>query len=73
MAVAQALHVMASHLIQRQEPSREAGAAWCARLPPQAPARRLITRLAPLGSHVPLQRPSTDAVPEQGLFSRQAP
>jgi transposase len=63
MAVAHSMLVMASHMIQRQEPYREAGADFCDRLPPEDAARRLVKRLEHLGYHVTLQSPSTDAMP----------
>jgi transposase len=55
--------VMAYHMIQRQEPYREAGADFFDRLQPEATARRLIKRLEQLGYHVTLQSPSTDVIP----------
>jgi hypothetical protein len=54
---------MAYDMLQRQEPYREAGADFFARLPPEDTARRLVKRLESLGYHVTLQRPSTDAIP----------
>jgi hypothetical protein len=54
---------MASHRIQRQEPSRDAGADVFDRRQPADTARRLVKRLEHLGYHVTLQRPSTDAMP----------
>jgi transposase len=62
MAVAQARLVMAYHLIQRQEPYRDAGADFFDRLQPEDTARRLVKRLEHLGDHVTLQSPSTDAI-----------
>jgi transposase len=63
MAVAHSMLVMAYHMIQRQEPYREAGADFFDRLQPEATARRLIKRLEQLGYHVTLQSPSTDVIP----------
>ena len=63
MAVAHARLVMASHMIQRQEPERDAGADVVDRRPPADTARRLVKRLEHLGYHVTLQSPSTDAMP----------
>jgi hypothetical protein len=63
LAVAYALLVMASYMIQRQEPYREAGADFFAQLPPEDTARRLVKRLQHLGYHVTLQSPSTDFTP----------
>jgi transposase len=50
-------------MIQRQEPSREAGADFFDRLQPEDTARRLIKRLERLGYQVTLQHPSPEAVP----------
>jgi hypothetical protein len=63
MAVAHPMLVMAYHMIQRQEPCREAGADFFGRRQPEDTARHLVKRLAPLGYHVTLQSPSTDAMP----------
>jgi transposase len=63
MAVAHSMLVMAYHMIQRQEPYREAGADFFDRLQPEDTARRLVKRLEHLGYHVTLQSPSTDAMP----------
>jgi transposase len=63
MAVAHSMLVMAYHMIQRQEPYREAGADFFDRLQPEDTARRLVKRLEHLGYHVTLQSPSTDARP----------
>jgi transposase len=63
MAVAHAMLVMAYHMIQRQEPDRDAGADFFDRLQPEDTARRLVKRLEHLGDHVTLQSPSTDAMP----------
>jgi transposase len=56
LAVAHSILVMAYDMIQRQEPYREAGAAFFDRLQPEDTARRLVKRLEILGSHVTLQR-----------------
>jgi hypothetical protein len=50
-------------MIPRQEPYREAGADCFDRLQPEDTARRLVKRLEHLGYHVPLQSPSTEAMP----------
>jgi transposase len=72
MAVAPSLLVIADAMSQRQAPDRDAGADWCDRLQPEDTARQLVKRLAPRGDHVPLKRPSTNAMPErQQLFSSQ--
>jgi transposase len=63
LAVAHSMLVMAYHMIQRQEPYREAGADFFDRLPPEDTARRLVKRLERLGYHVTLQSLSTDAMP----------
>jgi transposase len=63
LAVAHAILVMAYDMIQRQEPSREAGAAFFDRRQPEDTARRLVKRLESLGDHVTLQRPSTTGMP----------
>ena len=63
MAVAHSMLVMAYHMIQRQEPYRDAGADFFDRLQPEDTARRLVKRLEHLGYHVTLQSPSTDAMP----------
>jgi transposase len=55
--------VIAYDMIQRQEPYREAGAAFFDRLQPEDTARRLVKRLEHLGYQVTLQSPSTDAIP----------
>jgi transposase len=60
MAVAHSMLVMASSMIQRQEPYREAGGDFFDRLQPEDTARRLVKRLEHLGYHVTLQNPSTD-------------
>jgi transposase len=65
MAVAHSMLVMAYHMIQRQEPYREAGADVFDRLQPDDTARRLVKRLEHLGDHVTLQSPSTDAMPSR--------
>jgi transposase len=62
MAVAHSMLVMAYHMIQRQEPYRDAGADFFDRLQPEDTARRLVKRLEHLGDHVTLQSPSTDAI-----------
>jgi transposase len=61
LAVAHSILVMASYMIQRQEPYRDAGADFFDRLQPEDTARRLVKRLDSLGYHVTLQSPSTDA------------
>jgi transposase len=72
MAVAPSRLVMASDMIQRQEPYREAGGDFCDRLQPEDPARRLVKRREHLGSHVTLQNLPTEGMPSrQRLFSRQ--
>lgn len=63
MAVVHSMLVMAYHMIQRQEPCRDAGADFFDRLQPEDTARRLVKRLEHLGYHVTLQSPSTDAMP----------
>ena len=63
MAVAHSMLVMAYHMIQRQEPYRDAGADFFDRLQPEDTARRLVKRLEHLGYHVTLQSPSTDTMP----------
>jgi transposase len=63
MAVAHSMLVMAYHIIQRQEPYREAGADFCDRLQPEDTARRLVKRLESLGYQVTLQNASTEAMP----------
>jgi transposase len=63
MAVAHALLIMASSMIQRQEPYREAGGDFFAQLQPADTARRLVKRLEHLGYGVTLQSPSIDALP----------
>ena len=63
MAVAHSMLVMAYHMIQRQEPYRDAGADFFDRLQPEDTARRLVKRLEHLGYHVTLQSPSTEARP----------
>jgi transposase len=63
MAVAHSMLVMAYHMIQRQEPYRDAGADFFDRLQPEDTAQRLVKRLEHLGYHVTLQSPSTDAMP----------
>jgi len=73
LAVAHSILVMAYDMIQRREPYREAGADFFDRLQPEDTARRLVKRLESLGYHVTLQSPLTDALPSQGLFSRQTP
>jgi transposase len=59
LAVAHSMLVMASDMIQRREPDRDAGADCFARLQPEDTARRLVKRLESLGYHVSLQSPST--------------
>jgi hypothetical protein len=71
LAAAHARLVMAYDRIQRREPYRDAGADFFDRLQPEDTARRLVKRLASPGSHVTIQSPSTKALPEPGLFSRQ--
>jgi transposase len=61
LAVAHAILVMASDMLQRREPDREAGADFFAQLQPEDTARRLVKRLESLGSQVTLRSPSTDA------------
>jgi transposase len=63
LAVAHALLVMASAMIQRKEPYRDAGADFFDRLQPEDTARRLVKRLESLGYHVTLQSASTNAMP----------
>jgi len=63
LAVAHSMLVMAYDMIQRREPYRDAGADFCDRLQPEDTARRLVKRLESRGSHVTLQRSSTDARP----------
>lgn len=70
-AVAHSILVIAYDMIQCREPDREAGADLFDRLQPEDTARRLVKRLESLGYHVTLQSPSTDTMPERGLFSRQ--
>jgi hypothetical protein len=62
---------MASDMILRREPYRDAGADFFDRLQPEDTARRLVKRLESLGDHVTLQSASTDVLPSRGLFSRQ--
>lgn len=71
LAVAHSRLVMASYMIQRREPYRDAGADFFDRLQPEDTARRLVKHLESLGYHVTLQSPSTDTLPSQRLFSRQ--
>jgi hypothetical protein len=63
MAVAHSMLVMASSMIQRQEPYREAGGDFFDRLQPEDTARRLVKRLEHLGYHVPLQNLPTEVMP----------
>jgi transposase len=62
MAVAHSMLVMAYHMIQRQEPYREAGADFFDRLQPEDTARRLVKRLEHLGYQVTLQSSSTEVM-----------
>ena len=74
LAVAHSMLVMASHMLQRQEPSREAGADDFDQRRPEDTVKRLVTRLERLGYRVTLQQPSMSTTTErQQLFSRQAP
>jgi transposase len=63
LALAHSRRMMASSMIQRQEPYREVGADFFDRLQPADTARRLIKRLESLGYQVTLQNPSTEAMP----------
>jgi transposase len=63
MAGAHAMRIMAYYMIQRQEPSREAGGDFFDQLQPEDTARRLVKRLEHLGDCVTLQSPSTDSRP----------
>jgi transposase len=63
MAVAHSMLVMAYHMIQRQEPYRDAGADFFDRLQPEDTARRLVKRLEHLGYHVTLQNLPTEVMP----------
>jgi transposase len=63
LAVAHSMRVMASDMIPRREPYRDAGADFFDRLQPEATARRRVKRLESLGYHVTLQSPSTEALP----------
>jgi len=55
LAVAHSRLVMASYMIQRRDPYRDAGADFFDRLQPEDTARRLVKRLEILGDHVTLQ------------------
>ena len=55
MAVAHAFLVMAYHVMQRQEPSRELGAPSFKQPRPAATATRSVKRLGTLGYQVSLQ------------------
>jgi hypothetical protein len=57
LAVAHSMVVMASDMIQRQEPYRDAGADCLDRRQPADTGRRLIQRLERLGYHVTVQSP----------------
>ena len=71
-AVAHSMLVMAYHMIQRQEPYRDAGADFFDRLQPEDAARRLVKRLEHLGYHVTLQNLPTEVMPSRRqLFSCQ--
>jgi transposase len=63
LAVAHSILVMASDMLQRQEPYHDAGADFFDRLQPEDTARRLVKRIESLGDQVTLQTPSTDARP----------
>jgi len=64
MAVAHAILIMASYMIQRQEPYRDAGGDFCDQLQPEDTARRLVKRLEHLGYCVTLQSPSIGSLPK---------
>jgi transposase len=63
LAVAHPMLVMADYMIQRREPSRDAGADFFDRLQPEDTARRLVKRLESLGYRVTLQSSPTEALP----------
>jgi transposase len=63
LALAHSMLMMASYMIQRQAPYREAGADVFDRLQPEDTARRLVKRLEHLGDHVTLQSLPTEARP----------
>jgi transposase len=63
LAVVHSILVMASDIIQRREPYREAGADDFDQLQPEDTARRLVKRLQRLGYQVTLQKPSMGTMP----------